>query len=200
MPIVTESIQGALVTQGFSVRSFGSGDEFLRHWRGDLGGCALLSADLAGNPGFEILRQLREAVGILPVILYSETAGVPTAVEAMKAGAFDFVVKPFTIECLSDKIRSALHHNGRMIEMQKTHLNVMSALSQLTQRERQVLDLLIEGRTSKHIATMLSISSFTVDNYRARILDKMRATTTGQLVQMVCTALAKVDGTPRPTI
>ena len=135
----------------------------------------------------EVLSELRETSKILPVILFTSTIDVQQTVDAMKAGAFDYLSKPFTQQALMEKVRTALAHNLKMLDHNRQHLDVLSALSQLTQRERQVLDMIVEGRTSKNIATSLGISSFTVDNHRARILDKMRAMTTGQLVQMVCT-------------
>jgi two-component system response regulator FixJ len=150
----------------------------------------MLDMRMPGLSGMDVLAELREASKVLPVILFTSTLDVQQTVDAMKAGAFDYIPKPFSQPTLIDKVRVALEYNSKQMALHQQHLSIVSALSQLTSRERQVLDMIIEGRTSKNIATALGISSFTVDNHRARILDKMRATTTGQLVQMVCTTIA----------
>lgn len=189
---ILESVTALLRADGFQVQGFPSAAEFLRLWRGELKGCIVLDMRMPGMTGMDLLAELRESSKILPVILFTSTIDVQQTVDAMKAGAFDYLPKPFSQTALLEKIKSALEHNVKMLEDHRQSMEVLSALSQLTQRERQVLDMIVEGRTSKNIATSLGISSFTVDNHRARILDKMRATTTGQLVQMVCTTLALV--------
>lgn len=187
---ICESVQTVLKSVGVTARCFSSGTEFLRLWRGELEGCVMLDMRMPGLSGMEVLAELREASKVLPVILFTSMLDVQQTVDAMKAGAFDYIPKPFSQPTLIDKVRVALEHNAKQIALHQQHLSIVSALSQLTSRERQVLDMIVEGRTSKNIATALGISSFTVDNHRARILDKMRATTTGQLVQMVCTTMA----------
>ena len=187
---ICESVQTVLKSVGLTARCFSSGTEFLRLWRGELEGCVMLDMRMPGLSGMEVLAELREASKVLPVILFTSMLDVQQTVDAMKAGAFDYIPKPFSQPTLIDKVRVALEHNSKQIALHQQHLSIVSALSQLTSRERQVLDMIVEGRTSKNIATALGISSFTVDNHRARILDKMRATTTGQLVQMVCTTMA----------
>lgn len=189
---ILESVQSLLKLEGFRAEAFSCGADFLKQWHGELRGCVLLDMRMHGMSGMDVLAELREAAKVLPVILFTSTIDVQQTVDAMKAGAFDYLPKPFTQQALMEKVRSALSHNLKMLDDHRQNLEVLSALSQLTQRERQVLDMIVEGRTSKVIATSLGISSFTVDNHRARILDKMRAVTTGQLVQMVCTTLALV--------
>lgn len=192
---ILDSVQSLLKLEGFRVEAFPCGADFLRLWRGELRGCILLDMRMHGMSGMDVLSELRESAKILPVILFTSTIDVQQTVDAMKAGAYDYLSKPFTQQALMEKVNAALAHNLKMLDHHRQNLEVLSALSQLTQRERQVLDMIVEGRTSKVIATSLGISSFTVDNHRARILDKMRAVTTGQLVQMVCTTLALVGKT-----
>lgn len=187
---ICESVQTILKSVGVTSRCFSSGTEFLRLWRGELEGCVMLDMRMPGLSGMEVLAELHEASKVLPVVLFTSYLDVQQTVDAMKAGAFDYIPKPFTQTGLVEKVRAALEYNSKLLALHQQHLDVVSALSQLTTRERQVLDMIVEGRTSKNIASALGISSFTVDNHRARILDKMRATTTGQLVQMVCTTIA----------
>lgn len=192
---ILESVQSLLKAEGFNVQTFAGGTDFLRMWRGELKGCVMLDMRMPGLSGMDVLAELRETSKVLPVILFTSTIDVQQTVDAMKAGAFDYIPKPFTLSALAEKVQNAFSYNVKMLEHHRQNLDVLSALSQLTLRERQVLDMIVEGRTSKNIATSLGISSFTVDNHRARILDKMRATTTGQLVQMVCTTLALLSKT-----
>lgn len=190
---VADSIQDILTPLSADVQKFHNGEDFFRSWRGDLEGVVLLDMKLPGVSGLQVLSQMKETTRILPVIMIASLVDIQLAVGAIKAGAFDFIAKPFSADNLLEKVHMALAYNRRMLDTQRVHADVLSSLSQLTGREREILDLIVEGQTSRSISGSLGISVYTVDNHRARILDKMRATTTGHLVQMVVNATARLS-------
>jgi two-component system response regulator DctR len=127
---------------------------------------------MSGHALFERLIE-RGLVNALPVIFLTGHGDVPTAVDAVKRGAFDFVEKPFSDNALVDRIELALARSAQAIERRRDHDAVRRALSELTDRERDVMRLVIEGRPNKLIADALNISVRTVEVHRARVFDKM---------------------------
>jgi two-component system response regulator DctR len=127
---------------------------------------------MSGHALFERLIE-RGLVDALPVIFLTGHGDVPTAVDAVKRGAFDFVEKPFSDNALVDRIELALARSAEAIERRRDHDAVRRALSELTDRERDVMRLVIEGRPNKLIADALNISVRTVEVHRARVFDKM---------------------------
>ena len=135
----------------------------------------LLDVRMPGLSGLALFDRLieRGLVAALPVIFLTGHGDVPTAVAAVKRGAFDFVEKPFSNNALVDRIEQALASSRACIETRRAHDNIARALAELTEREREVLQLVIEGKSNKLIADALGISVRTVEVHRARVFDKM---------------------------
>ena len=135
----------------------------------------LLDVRMPGLSGLALFDRLveRGLVAALPVIFLTGHGDVPTAVAAVKRGAFDFVEKPFSNNALVDRLEQALASSRAYIEAQRVHDGVARALAELTEREREVLHLVIEGKSNKLIADALGISVRTVEVHRARVFDKM---------------------------
>jgi two-component system response regulator DctR len=138
-------------------------------------GCVILDVRMQGTSGLVLFERLveRRLLGVLPVIFLSGHGDVPTAVAAVKRGAFDFVEKPFNDNALVDRIEHALKASAAAIRQRESALSVTRRLSELTDRERDVMRLVVEGRPNKLIADQLDISVRTVEVHRARVFEKM---------------------------
>lgn len=151
-------------------------------------GCILLDMRLPGISGLDILDKITVNPASPPVIMVTGHADVEAAVRAMKSGAYDFIEKPFSGQALVDVVQKALKHDsanrGRLI-LRKTEADRVASLSR---RERQVLDLVVQGKASKEIARELGISIHTVDNHRAHIMTKMNADSVADLVRSAVSA------------
>jgi two-component system response regulator FixJ len=143
---------------------------------------------MPGMDGVELLKTLKGMHSILPVIVMTGHADVTVAVQAMKAGAADFVEKPFESELILRLVRSCLEENDDAVDANAKITRVRRRLESLTARERQVLDLIIDGASNKVIAASLAISPRTVEIYRANVMSKMRADSLSDLVRMTLTA------------
>jgi len=167
------------------VETFKDAREFLDAFEPRLPGCILLDIQMPGMSGFELQRELRERSIRLPVIFITGHGDVQVAVHAMKAGAVDFIEKPFKndqlLECVQRAVAQSL--NADEILMKKDEFE--KRIASLTPREGQVLDLVTLGETNKSIAQQLAISQRTVEIHRARVMEKMRAGTLAELVRMV---------------
>jgi len=150
---------------------------------------------MPGINGLELQLQLTARGIRLPVIVMTGHGDVPVAVRAMKAGALDFLEKPFGDGQLLDAIKRALEDNGRMIEAAVIAAGAVRRLAALTPREREVLDLLVTGKSNKEIAKVLGTSPRTIDVHRARVFQKLQADTLPDLVHLVLAA--RPDGAAR---
>jgi two-component system response regulator FixJ len=148
-------------------------------------GCLLVDLRLPDGSGLEVYEKLVASGVRLPVIVMTGFGDVPTAVQAMKAGAIDFIEKPFDINALLERVRHALDVNRQARQRQSLTSETATRLASLTPRERQVLDHLVLGRRSKTIASELGISTRTVEFHRARVMEKMAAGSISHLVRMV---------------
>ena len=138
-------------------------------------GCLLLDVRMPGTSGLVLFERLieRKLLDALPVIFLTGHGDVPTAVAAVKRGAFDFVEKPFADNALVDRIEQALQRSAKAIRKQRESDTVARRLGELTERERDVMRLVVEGRPNKLIADELEISVRTVEVHRARVFEKM---------------------------
>jgi two-component system response regulator FixJ len=185
---VRDSVQLLLEAHGFAVTAYVSGDEFIDRMTATPGGCLLIDVRMPGRGGLEVQEELRARGIALPVVVITGHGDVPLAVRAMKAGAADFVEKPFSDEVILASIRRAL---AMSVPAQRTDgLGEQAAarLALLTHRERQVLAALVAGHANKVIAYDLSISPRTVEIHRARVMDKMQAKSLPELVRMALAA------------
>jgi two-component system response regulator DctR len=149
--------------------------------------CLLLDVRMPGMSGLALFDRLveRGLTGELPVIFLTGHADVPTAVAAVKRGAFDFVEKPFSDNALVDRIEQALAASAAAIARREDRAAVERHVAELTEREREVMRLVIEGRPNKLIADALDISVRTVEVHRARIFDKMRVKSAVELANLL---------------
>jgi two-component system response regulator FixJ len=134
--------------------------------------------------GVELVKTLKQRHCLLPVILITGHADVTVAVQAMKAGASEFVQKPFESELILRLVRAALEENEEAMDASSRRTRVLRRIESLTARERQVLDLIMEGASNKAIASGLTISPRTVEIYRANVMSKMRADSLSELIRM----------------
>jgi two-component system response regulator FixJ len=178
------SLKWLISSVGMRVECFASADDFLAGNHSGRPGCLLLDVRMPGMSGLELQEVLAERDTHLPVIIITGHGDVPMAVRALKAGAIDFIEKPFNDELLLDAIRNALALDERRRDLQEERAQVAERLSQLTPREREVMDMVTDGKSNKEIATGLGVSAKTVEAHRARVMEKMRAGSLAELVRM----------------
>lgn len=149
--------------------------------------CLLLDVRMPGSSGLELFERLAERglLGVLPVIFLTGHADVPTAVDAVKRGAFDFCEKPFSDNALVDRIEHALGASLRAVEAARARDRLKRLIAELTDRERDVMRCVIEGLPNKLIADQLSISVRTVEVHRARVFDKMEVKSAVELANLL---------------
>ncbi len=167
---------------------FASADEFLEKTVEQRPGCLVLDIRMPGLGGLELQEELIRRGNTLPIIFITGHGDVPMAVEAMQKGAVDFIQKPFRDQELLDRIREALATDEERREEQQAHAEVAARLARLTNREREVFDLVVTGKPNKVIAYELGVSQRTVEIHRARVMEKMQARSLADLVKMHMTA------------
>lgn len=187
---VRQSLAFLLTTAGLAVRVYESGVAFLAAVDSLQPGCIVSDVRMPGIDGLELQRRLKDLGVHLPVIIITGHADVPLAVEAMKAGAIDFIEKPFDDELLLGAIRVALDRYDEIGHRDTEVAQIQAKLQSLSAREREVLDGLLAGYPNKTIAYDLKLSPRTVEVHRANVMTKMGATSLSALVRMAL--LAKV--------
>jgi two-component system response regulator FixJ len=185
-----ESLSFLLSTANLRVRTYDSAKEFLDAVPGIEGGCVITDVWMPDIDGLELVRTLQSLNADLPIIVITGHGDVPLAVEAMKAGAVDFIEKPYDGEILLGAVRSALTTQRTDAKRDGERAEIQARLAALSPRERQVLDGLIAGQQNKTIAHDLGISARTVEIYRANVMTKMQAASLSQLVRMALIAAA----------
>jgi two-component system response regulator FixJ len=184
-PGVGDAIRLLLRSVGLPALTFSSADEFLRAFEPDQAGCLVLDVRMPGMSGLELQGKLTEMGSTLPIIFITAHGDVPMAVNAVKAGAVDFLQKPFRDQEILDKIQDALATNAQRRAEQADLDEARARIDSLTPREREVMDLVVEGKANKNIARDLGISQRTVEIHRARVMEKMGARSVPRLVQLV---------------
>lgn len=182
-----DSLRMLLESSGFSVCTH-DGAETLLASGGVLSGCVLTDLRMPGVDGLELQRRLLERGIQIPVIVMTGAGDVGIAVRAMKTGAIDFLEKPFADEALFDAVGRALRESERLNAVAATAKEAEERLAALTPREREVLDLLVEGLPNKAIANTLGTSPRTIEVHRARVLEKLRAHSLPDLMRVVLAA------------
>jgi two-component system response regulator FixJ len=185
---VRHALAFLLATSGMAVQVYESGTAFLETVGSLQGGCILTDVRMPGIDGLALQRRLIELGVRLPVIVMTGHGDVPLAVEAMKAGAVDFLEKPFDDQVLLSAIRSALDRYDQQGRRESEKTQIAARLDALSVRERQVLDGLIAGQPNKTIAYDLDISPRTVEIHRANVMTKMGAGSLSELVRMALLA------------
>ena len=191
---VREALAWLLRSRRLPSQSFDSADAFAaflnqapRMWQPNQPGCLLLDVRMPGMSGLALFEQLieRRLLDMLPVIFLTGHADVPTAVDAVKRGAFDFCEKPFSDNALVDRIEQALNRSSQTLHSLRCKQNLQHNLAELTERERDVMHLVVEGLPNKLIADQLDISVRTVEVHRARVFDKMNVKSAVELANLL---------------
>jgi len=190
-PAVRDAIRWLVEQVGLSARTYATAQEFLSACDPAMRGCLVLDIRMPGISGLDLQDRLQKQGIHLPVIIITGHGDVPVAVRAMKAGALEFLQKPFNDQTLLDAIHDALEKYHAIWAQQDQSHHTVRNLSALTPREQKVLDLLRHGKPNKVIAYELDLSVRTVEGYRARIMEKMGARSLGQLIEMVVQATPK---------
>ena len=182
---VRDSLQAMLEAEGFVVETFADANRFLEGYRPTPDACLLVDVRMPGMDGIELLTKLATRVNSPPVILITGHGDVPMAVRAIKLGAADFIEKPFAASTIVRSIRDAL---AVCRPAPAAAPEAERRLARLTEREREVLEQLVVGRSNKAIALELGISPRTVEIHRARVMEKMQAQSLSHLVRMALAA------------
>jgi len=186
---IREAMRDLLEADGYSVELFADGPAFLQAYRPGRDGCLLVDALMPGMSGIGLIERLKAEGHTLPAIMITGNGAVPMAVQAMKAGAVDFIEKPVRHDDLLASVKRALDQTRDATKLSASRETAATRVSSLTVRQRQILALVLAGHPSKNIAADLGISQRTVDNHRASI---MRKTGSKSLPALIRTALAAV--------
>jgi two-component system, LuxR family, response regulator FixJ len=191
---VRKSLCWLIETVGVPVKAFASAASFLDECDVRMPGCLVLDVVMPGMSGLELQEELRRRGVEIPVIMLTGYGDVPTAVRALKNGAIEFLEKPVDDDALLDQVQRALALDARRRKERGEFDNVFERMTHLTPREHEVLDLVVDGLSSKEIAAQLSVSFKTVEAHRAKIMTKMEAESVADLVRLVVGASSLIGG------
>jgi FixJ family two-component response regulator len=189
--VMRRALGALLSTVGYKTVLFALPGEFLARFKADEPGCLILDIRMPEMSGLEVQQQLNRLGAMLPVIFITGHGDVPMAVQAMKEGAFHFIQKPFRDQELLDHINHALQLDRDNRKDLGLRAEVQRRLETLTPREKQVMDLVVEGQANKVVAIDLGLSERTVEIHRAKVMEKMGARSVAHLVKMNLTLTGK---------
>ena len=172
-PAIRESLALLLGSNGFQVATYAEAEAFLQSYEPSQSGCLLLDIRMPGMSGLELQEELRAQRIRVPVIIITGHGDVPTAVQAMKTGAFDFIEKPCAGQALLDPVRRAIRLDAKTRRREKEDAEIAGRVAKLTPRELEVLRLLADGYAAKQVAAKLCRSCTTVDKHRGSLMKKL---------------------------
>ena len=181
---VREAIKSLIRSVGLRVETFGTAQEFLKSARPDAPGCVVLDVRLPGLSGLDLQRELAANGSNLPVIFITGHGDIPMSVRAMKAGALEFLTKPFRDQDLLDAIQQALERDRGARQQRSETAGLRERFDSLTAREREVMGLVVSGLLNKQIAGELGTSEVTIKIHRSQVMKKMSAGSLAELVRM----------------
>jgi RNA polymerase sigma factor (sigma-70 family) len=179
-----ESLCWLLNTEGIASEAFESAEDCLTHWSSDWAGCITIDVRMPGKNGLQLQEDLNARHNLLPVIVLTGHADVPVAIRAMKLGAYDFLEKPYSDRELLECVKNALALGREIDHAELEKARAAAAIDSLTEREAEVMHLVVEGNTNKAIAARLGISEKTVEVHRSRVMDKTAARSLSELVRI----------------
>ncbi len=195
-----ETIRDLLEDHGYAVECFADGPTFLRAYQEGRDGCLLIDALIPGMSGIALLGQLKNCGIALPAIVMSRAPPLHVAVQAMKAGAVDFIEKPFKSALLLATVKTALQQAEAIVSRRIYRKDAARRVGRLTKRQHEILDLVVAGHPTKNIAADLHIRHRVVDNHRAAIARKTNSKSLPALIQTTVCANCSIDdqGLPQP--
>ena len=183
-PLVRDAVSNLLRSVDLQTRAFGSASEFLREKRPTLPSCLVLDVRLPGASGLDFQAELSKLDIRIPIIFMTAHGDIPMSVRAMKAGAVEFLTKPFREQDMLDAVKLALERDQGRIEAERASSELKSSFETLTPREREIMALVASGLMNKQVAGKMGLSEITVKVHRGRIMQKMGARTLADLVRM----------------
>jgi FixJ family two-component response regulator len=184
-PGVCNALSLLMHSVGLESRTYASAQAFLDAYDPDQTGCLVLDLCMPEMDGLQLQEQLIQRGATLPIIFVTGHGDVPTAVKALKAGAIDFIQKPFRDQVLIDKVQSAIEQDRKAHDDRRKREELARRLASLTPRERTVMEKVVDGSTNRAIASALGISQRTVEIHRAHVMEKTHTDSVQQLVQLV---------------
>lgn len=181
---IREALAGLLRSVKLKMLGFASPRDFLAHERADAPGCLVLDVRLPGSSGLEFQRELAALNQNIPIIFVTGHGDIPMSVRAMKAGAVEFLTKPFRDQDLLDAVHGAIALDRARREHEKSITELRGRLESLTERERQVMNILVKGQLNKQIGATIGTTESTVKAHRAQIMRKMQAGSLAELIRM----------------
>lgn len=181
---VRKALANLLCSVGVKVQTFGTAQEFLSSERPDAPGCLVLDVRLPGMSGLDLQRQLAEAKIQLPIIFITGHGDIPMSVDAMKAGAVEFLTKPFREQVLLDAIQQAVERDRSAYAQRAALAELRGRYESLTRREQEIMVLVVSGLMNKQIAGELGTTEATVKVHRAKVMHKLRADSLADLIRM----------------
>ncbi len=194
---VREALRWLVESVGLAVHTYGSAQAFLDDYDPQQPGCLVLDVRMPGASGIELQEELRDKGSEIPIIFITGHADVATAVRAMKAGAVDFIEKPFSDQLLLDHIHRSIKQDRERRAERERALEIMGRREKLTPRQRRVMDLVADGSSNRLIAQELGISLKTVEAHRAKVMEKMKAHSVAELVKLAAVCEARDCATMR---
>ena len=185
---VRDSLSWLMRSVGLSAKAYGSAREFLDGYDLKQPGCLILDIRMPGMSGLDLQELLSKRDIELPVIFISGHGDVPMAVRALKSGAFDFIEKPFNDQVLLERVQRAIEADAEQRLERSAKADVAARMRLLTPREREVLELVVDGASNKIIGRTLGVSLKTVEAHRARVMEKLQAGSLSELMRLVLSA------------